>query len=215
MANTTFSGPVISTNGFQSGSTTTTALVFGAGTTTSRVAMGTTAANLVGLFGETTATSGDSRTINARLYFSGAGGSGEVLRAFGIVNGVTAATGGTVNGAHISLDVNGASGAVSGAGNAIRATLGGTAVTPGGTLAVVNLDSNFATGVTLPGTAAFLRVTDTNTTKIGNFLNIPAPSNGTIFATHTTQTMTHSIRIVSAAGTNYYVMCTDAATNRG
>jgi hypothetical protein len=46
-------------------------------------------------------------------------------------------------------------------------------------------------------------------------MNIPAPSNGTIFATHTTQTMTHSIRIVSAAGVNFYVMCTDAATNRG
>lgn len=215
MATTTFSGPVVSQNGFQAGTTTTTALIFGAGTTASRYAMGTTAATMVGLFGETTATTGDSRTINARLYFSGAGGSGEVLRAYGIVNNVTAATGGTVNGAHVSLDVNGASGAISGAGNALRATLGGTAATPGGTLAAIQLDSNFATGVTLPGTAAFLRVTDTNTTKIGNLVNIPAPSNGTIFATHTTQTMTHSIRIVSAAGTNYYIMCTDAATNRG
>jgi hypothetical protein len=105
-------------------------------------------------------------------------------------------------------------GAISGAANAIRATLGGTATTPGGTLAALQVDSNFATGVTLPGPTSFIRVTDTNTTKIPSLLNIPAPANGSIFATHTTQTMTHSIRIV-ASGVNYYVMCTDSATNRG
>ena len=46
------------------------------------------------------------------------------------------------------------------------------------------------------------------------FLNIPAPVNGSMFAAHTTQTMTHSIKIISDAGTLYYIMCTNAATNR-
>ena len=109
---------------------------FGFGTTSSRRQMGETAnTNALGLFFETAATSGDTRAINTRLYFSGAGGSGEALRAYSIVNGVTAATGGTVNGAHISMALSGAAAAISGAGNALRATLGiGTGVTaPGGT----------------------------------------------------------------------------------
>jgi len=46
-------------------------------------------------------------------------------------------------------------------------------------------------------------------------VEVPAASNGTVFATHTTQTMTHSIRIYDDAGTAYYIMCTNAATNRG
>ena len=88
-------------------------------------------------------------------------------------------------------------------------------VTVGGTVAVLQLDSDLNATATVPAATSFIRVNDTSTTKIGNLMNIPAPSNGTIFATHTTQVMTHSIRIVSAAGTNYYVMCTDSATNRG
>ncbi len=201
------------------GSTTTasTTLAIGAGTTSSRYAMGTTAnQSLVGLFAETTATSGDSRNINARLYFSGVGVSGEALRAYGIVNNVTAATGGTVNGAHISLDVSGADGKISGAGNAIRATLGlrDTSVS-GGTIAGIQIDSNFATGATIPTGTACVRVTNTDVGLWPNLLKIPAASNGTIFATHTTQTMTHSIRIVDSSNTAYYIMCTNAATNRG
>ena len=41
-----------------------------------------------------------------------------------------------------------------------------------------------------------------------------AAANGTIFAAHTTQVLTHSIRIRNAAGTAFYLMVTDAATNR-
>lgn len=157
---------------------------------------------------------GDVRVEYDRLDITSTG-SGETLRALTRVSGANAATGGTVNGAHISLSVN-AGGTVSGAGNALRATLGVAAnVTAGGTLSAIQLDSDLGASSVVPATAAFLRVTDTTSTKLGKLLNIPAASNSTIFATHTTQVMTHSIRIVNAAGVPYFIMCTDAATNRG
>lgn len=171
--------------------------------------------SLLQTFVKTSATTGDARVTNQRLYFNGVGGSGETLRAYSIVNNVTAATGGTVNGAHISLDVQGANGKISGAGNALRLTLGlrDTSVS-GGTIAALQLDSNFATGATVPTSAAAIRVTNTDVGLWSKLLNIPAPTSGGLFAAHTTQTMTQSIRIISDAGTLYYIMCTDAATNR-
>jgi hypothetical protein len=192
------------------------AVHFGFGSSTTRTQMGTTAnQNAVGLFFESTATSGDARGINLRLYFSGAGGSGEALRAYGIVNGVTAATGGTVNGAHITLGVTGAAGAVSGAGNALRATLSfGASVNAGGTCSALQIDSDFDNTSTVAAGLCAVRLTNSNTKVWPNLLEIPAASNGTIFAAHTTQVLTHSIRIRNAAGTAYYLMVTDAATNR-
>ena len=198
------------------GSVDAVASVFGYGNSTTYKALGTTAGQraIAGFF-ETRATSGDTRAADFRLKFSGAGGSGEALRAFGTVNNVTAATGGTVNGAHISLSVNGASGTVSGAGNALRATLGvGAGCTPGGTIAGLQLDSDFDATATVSANVCALRLTNSNTGTWSNLLQIPAASNGTIFAAHTTQTMTHSIRIRDASDTAYYIMCTNAATNR-
>lgn len=201
---------------YWNGSADASASVLGYGTSTSRHQLGTTASqNALGLFFETLATSGDTRGINLRLYFSGAGGSGEALRAYGIVNGVTAATGGTVNGAHVTLGVQGAAGAVSGAGNALRATLAfGDGTTPGGTCSAIQIDSDFDNGATIDANLCAIRLTNSNTKLWANLLQIPAASNGTIFAAHTTQIMTHSIRIRDAANTAYYVMVTNAATNR-
>lgn len=214
MARTTFSGPVVSNGGFISGNgDTITGVLGGTGTNTSPYDMGTTAdQKLFANYATSAATTGDSRLVYDKLTFSAAG-SGETLRAFSVATGTNVATAGTVNGAHISLEVDG-TGTISGAGNALRATLGGSSTSPGGTLSAIQVDSNFATGVTLPASTSFIRVTNTNTTLIPNLLNIPAPANGSIFATHTTQTMTHSIRIISG-GTNYYIMCTTATTNRG
>lgn len=171
--------------------------------------------NWVGLFTKTTATSGDNRGIYWKHYFNGAG-SGEVARLVATVATTSVATGGTVNAEHATLSVN-ASSDVSGAGNAIRATLEAAAATRtlGGTCAALQLDSNIATGNTVPASWSFIRVTDTGAVKLNYLLNIPAASNSTIFATHTTQAMSHSIRIVDAAGTPYYIMCASAATNRG
>lgn len=201
--------------GFQIGPVATAALYAGGGTSSSPLATASANLNGLGFWFSSTATSGDSRGLYLRQYFSGAGVSGEAARIFGTVNGVTAATGGTVNGAHITLSVSGAAGAVSGAGNALRATLGlGADTVAGGTLAGIQIDSDFDNGATVPGTAACIRVTNSNTKKWANFMVIPAASNGTIFAAHTTQTMTHSIKILNDAGTAYYLMVTDAATNR-
>lgn len=208
MADTHFTGPVWSANGFfvGDGSVTAPGTLGGAGTSASPYALGTTAdQKMYANYATSAATTGDTRLTYDKLTFSSTG-SGETLRAFSVATGTNVATGGTVNGAHISLEVNG--GTISGAGNALRATLGGTTASPGGTLAALQLDSNFATGVTLPGSAAFIRVTDSNTVKIGNLLNLPAPSGGTIFAAKSAAAVTHVIKIV-AAGTPYYIMVSD------
>lgn len=216
MADTHFSGPVWSANGFYVGDGTSVpaGTIGGVGSASSPYNMGSTAnQKLFADYATTSAATGDTRLVYDKLTFTAAG-SGETLRAFSVVSGATAAVGGTVNGAHVSLEIDGVGGAISGAGNALRATLGGTSATPGGTIAAIQVDSNFASGVTVPASTSFIRVTDTNTTTIPNLLNLPAPANGSIYATHTTQVMTHSIRII-AGGTNYYIMCTTSTANRG
>lgn len=160
------------------------------------------------------ASSGDSRGVYIRLKLAGTGG-GEAGRFFANASAANVATGGTINGIHASLGVD-ATGSISGAGNALRATLGASAATRtlGGTAAALQLDSDIAAGNTVTDAWSFVRVSDSGTVRIASLLNMPAPSNGTIFATHTTQAMSHSIRFI-ANGVPYYIMCTNAATNRG
>ena len=194
----------------------TAAELLGSGNSTTRTSTSTADKNFIGFWTESSATSGDSRGAYLRHYISGAGGSGEALRAYGTVNNVTAATGGTVNGAHISLSVDGASGKISGAGNALRATLGfsATPTTVGGTCAVIQVDSDIATGPTIPAGTAFLRFTNSSSQALSYLLNVPTTGSGLMMAPHTTQTMTDSIRIVMADGNVRYLMCTTAVTNR-
>lgn len=199
MGTTTFSGPVASQNGFVGGTSASPTAI-------------TTASNLNYDYATTSATSGDTRLNYEKLTFTGAGGSGEVQRSFAVVTVAGAAVGGTINGTHTTLSVNG-SGTISGAGNALRATIGGTSTNPGGTLAAIQLDSDFATGGTWTN-AAFLRATDSGTGLISYFAQIPTTGSGLMFAPHTTQVMTDSIRIKMADGNVRYIMCTTAATNR-
>lgn len=161
------------------------------------------------------ATGTDARVLYSRLHQYGTGG-GDAVRAYAFANNAAAATTGTLNGLHASMSIA-TSSAISGAGQAIRATLEAASAsrTLGGTLAALNVDTNIGASNTVPATASFIRVTDTGSVRVNNLLNIPAAANGTLFATHTTQAMTHSIKIVNAAGTAYYIMVTDAATNRG
>ena len=84
MAITTFSGPVASQNGFIGGTSSDPISV-------------TTAGNISSFYATTSATSGDTRLMYERLTFTSTG-SGETLRAFSVVTGAGAATGGTVNG---------------------------------------------------------------------------------------------------------------------
>jgi hypothetical protein len=194
------------------------ALLFGSGTSAAKDALGTTAGNALSFYFDATHTTGDMRGQYLRLDFSGTGGSGEAFRAFSIINDKTVATGGTVNGAHISLGTAGASAGVSGAANALRCTFGIAALSTaiGGTCSVIQVDTDFASGVTAPSNFAFLRFTNTNTVKSNNLLRIPnvAAETGGLFCAHTTEAMSHSIKIVSEDGTAYYIMCTNATTHR-
>lgn len=159
------------------------------------------------------ATDGDTRNTYLKTTFTSTG-SGETLRAYtALATGAGAvAPGGTVNGAHITLDVDGTA-TVSGAGNALRATLGGTSTNPGGTLAAIQADSNFATGGTWTN-ASFLRFTNSGTGAIAYLANLPTTGSGLMMAPHTTQVMTDSIRVVMADGNVRYIMCTTSSSNR-
>jgi len=190
MSLTTFSGPVASNNGFISG------------TSSSPLAV-TTAGNISSSYATTSATTGDTRLNYERLNFTSTG-SGETYRAFSVVTGAGAAAGGTINGAHISMSVN-TGGSISGAGNALRATLGvGASVTPGGTLAAIQVDSDIGSGATLPANASFLRFTNSASGTLANLMNVPAAMVGT----NTQGAATNSLKIVDSAGTAYYIMLT-------
>lgn len=158
----------------------------------------TSAGVLNGAYATTSATSGDTRLNYNKLTFSSTG-SGETLRAFSIVTGTGAAAAGTINGAHISMEVQG--GTISGAGNALRATIGGTTASPGGTLAAIQADTNFDSGVTLPGSAAWIRFTESGTAKMSNLFNVP-----TAMVLNKTGTNSKVMKIVDAGGTAYYIM---------
>lgn len=168
----------------------------------------------VGLYLNNPAASGDSRAIYAKLTFSGAG-SGEAVRAYAVANAANVATGGTVNGIHASLSLAvGAS--VSGQGFASRHTLGASDETRtiNGNLAAIRVESDFAANNTVPATVALIQLGEIGAVTCKTAFRLPNAANGGMLAAHTTQVMTHSIRIVTDNGTPYYIMCTNAATNR-
>ena len=191
MAQTTFRGPVKSDNGFIGG------------TASSAVAV-TTAQNINSFFGTTSATSGDTRLIYSKLTFTAAG-AGETLRAFSVVTAAQGA-GQTTNGAHISMSVD-TGGSISGAGNALRATLGVAAgVTPGGTIAAIQADSDVGAAGILPATAAWIRFTNSGAgTGLSNLFNLPAA----MVPVKSAAAVTHTIKII-VDGTPYYLMVSNA-----
>ena len=148
--------------------------------------------------------SGDTRLSYNKLTFSSTG-SGETIRAFSVVTGTGAAAAGTINGAHVSMEVQG--GTISGAANALRATVGGTTASPGGTLAAIQADTNWDSGVTLPASAAWIRFTESGSAKMSNLLNIP-----TAMVTATAGTAAKSIKIVASDGTPYWILLATAAS---
>ena len=192
MALTTFSGPVASNNGFITG------------TASSPIAE-TTAGNVSESYVTTSAATGDTRLSYNRLEFTSTG-SGETFRALTRVTGAGGATGGTINGAHISTSIN-TGGTISGAANAIRATLGGSVASPGGTLAVLQLDTDYSVNASLPGTASFIRVTDSgaNTGEVPLLMNIETGPAATCAPTATSVTTVSKAIKVMVGGTVYYV----------
>ena len=198
MASTTFSGPVTSLNGFIGGTAAAPISV-------------STAGNINSSYATTSAATGDTRLSYNRLAFTSTG-SGETIRAFSVVTGVAAATGGTINGAHISLSIN-APGTISGAANALRATLGmGALANPGGTLSALQLDSDLASNCTVPASAAFIRVTNSGTKVLANMMSVPAPAvAGAFRAKVGSPVVTHTMPVLSADGTTYYIMVSTVA----
>ena len=192
MARTTFSGPVASDNGFIGGTASSPITV-------------TTAQNVSSSYVTSSATTGDTRLSYMRMDITSTG-SGETLRAFTRVTGTGAATGGTINGAHISTSIN-TTGTISGAANALRTTLGGSATTPGGTLAVLQLDTDYSVNVTLGAASSFIRVTDsgTQTGEVQNLFNIETGPAATVAPTATSVTTVAKVLKVRIGGTVYYV----------
>lgn len=186
MGTTTFTGPVQSLNGFISGTANDPIVV-------------DTAGNISSAYATADNTTGDVRLQYQRLTVASTG-SGETGRWLTRVTGVNAATGGTVNGGHISLSING-SGTVSGAGNALRVTLGGTSTNPGGTLAALQLDSDFASGGTWTN-ASYIRCTNSGTGTISTFAVLP----DAMIAGEVGAAVTHVIPIKNASGSQYYLM---------
>jgi hypothetical protein len=191
MALTTFSGPVSSLNGFISGTAADPITV-------------TTAGNIDQAYATTTAASGDTRLAYARLTFAGAG-AGETTRVFSVVTAAQGA-GQTTNGSHVSLSVN-TGGSISGAANALRATLGVAAgVTPGGTIAAIQADSDVGAAGVLPASAAWIRFTNSGAgTGISNLFNLPAA----MVPAKSAAAVTHTIKII-VDGTPYYLMVSNA-----
>ena len=170
---------------------------------TSSVPVAVTSAGVInGSYATSSATSGDTRLDYKKLTFSSTG-SGETLRAFSVVTGTNGATAGTISGAHISMEVQG--GTISGAGNALRATVGGTTASPGGTLAAIQADTNWDSGVTLPGSASWIRFTESGSAKTTNLFNVPAA----MVTVKGSAALSHKIKIVDSAGTPYYIMVSD------
>lgn len=163
----------------------------------------TSAGVLNGAYATTSATSGDTRLSYNKLTFSSTG-SGETLRAFSVVTGTGAAAAGTINGAHVSMEVQG--GTISGAANALRATVGGTTAAPGGTLAAIQVDSNFGAGVTLPASTAFIRASNSGTVSIGKLLNLPKA-----LVSSSSATVAYSIPCIADDGTAFYLLASSAA----
>jgi hypothetical protein len=195
MALTTFSGPVSSLNGFIGG-------------TAANPIVETTAGNVSESYATTSATTGDTRLSYNRLEFTSTG-SGETFRALTRVTGANGATGGTINGAHISTSIN-TGGTISGAANAIRATIGAAVATPGGTLAALQLDTDFASGTTLGAESAFIRVTDSGAGagKMTRLMNV-ATGTGLFTAATSSSTLAGGLR-VRIAGTDYFLVVASA-----
>lgn len=189
-------------------------LFYGVGSSGNPWATGVTNKNGLGFWLRGNGATGDTRNIYARLFLNGAGG-GEAIRAWATAETTNVATGGTMNGIHASASVD-ADATISGAANAIRATFGATSATRaiGGTISSLLVDTDIGANNTVPASHAFIRFVNGGSVGFTNLLMIPDVASGGMLAAHTTQTMTHSIRIVSADGTKYYLMATTGVTNR-
>lgn len=148
-------------------------VIWGLGSSTDRVYWDAADKNGLGFWFESAASSGDARGVYVRLYLSGTG-SGEAGRFYATVNAANVATGGTVNGAHISLSHSTtATHTISGQGNALRLTLdaGAATRTLNPNTACLMLESSIGANNTATG-LSFIRVVKTGSVDIPIFLRL-------------------------------------------
>jgi hypothetical protein len=186
------------------------------GTETTEATTSTADRKFVSIYVKTTAASGDARGIYARLNMAGTAagaGYGDGVRALGYVTG-TGYDG--AYGTHSTLRI-GTGATVTGSGAGLRATLEADAATRtlGGALASLQVDSYVGANNTMPTVHGFIRFSDVGSVRLSHLFVLPAVAgSGTVFATHTTQAMSHSIRIIDSAGTPYFIMCASVVGDR-
>lgn len=191
--------------------------LFAYGSSSAEVETSTADTKFLSMYTKVSATSGDARAIYARLNLGGtiaSTGYGDAGRFWAKVSGTGYSY---ATGLHATCSVD-AGATVTGSSSGLRATYGAASATRtlGGAIAALQLCSDVGADNTMPTVNAYIRCTKDGSVDFDHLLALPgAATNSTIFATHTTQTMTHSIRIIDNDGTPYFIMCCDAATNRG
>lgn len=158
---------------FQLGTTTTAALALGGGTSASPLTTATTDKNFVGMYTQSTATSGDSRGAYVKHVLGGTiatTGYGDAVRAYCSVTGTGYSY---ASGIHASMSLA-ASATITGSGAGARCTLGAAADTRTlpGNIAALQIDSDIATGNTVPATAALIRLAKAGAVDVTTFLHI-------------------------------------------
>ncbi len=191
-----------------------TALLHGAGTESYRVTTSTADSKFLSYYCKTSAATGDTRTCYFDLELAGAGAAmGDAVRSRISVSGTGI---GYATGLHSTCQIQ-AGGTATGESSGLRATFEAASATRtlSGSVEALHLASYVGANNTMPTKNAFIKCSNDGAVDFDNFLVLPAAAvNGTIFAAHDTQTMTHSIRIIDSAGTAYYAMVCDADTNR-
>ena len=181
------------------------------------IVAGASSHNFERVYYRSNCTAGDVRGRYEDCEFASTG-SGETLRLRGIASGTLSATGGTINALHATGRVA-SGGTVSGALNAIRATLevAGTTPTPGGTLAALQLDTNIVTGWTQGSADAFIRVTNSGAGKLTNLFNITeavgaaGAVTGLVCTDHANDLAANAFVKCLINGTTYWMMMTSTA----
>ena len=186
-----------------------------AGTSTSPLSNSTADTSYDKRYLKSTATSGDNRLAYWKYILGGTVASTGYGDCGRFLTSVTGTGYSYASGAHATLNIE-TGATITGAGSGLRATLGAASATRTlvGALSAIHVCSDIGANNTMPTVHGFLRFTNDGSVALSNLMVIPNASNGTIFAAHTTQTMTHSVKFISESGTAYYFMCTNAATNR-
>lgn len=169
-----YGDPKLYTRGVKfTNSPNTTGIVLLGGTNTDPITTAVANKNFIDFRTKSTATSGDSRGVYLRHYIAGAGAAGEAARFFTTVDGITAAVGGSVHGAHIGSSLA-ATGNISGQMAACRVTLGATAATRtvGGAQCALLVESDVGTGNTMPTYTSYIRVVKTGSVDLANLFDI-------------------------------------------